>query len=82
MTSTMPVEAVPSASAPGAQPLLISTAQLAARTEIPESTWAHWRCEGKGPAYVKIGGHVRYRIGTVDKWLAERERSNTAQKVA
>ena len=36
---------------------------------------ANWlerlRCEGRGPAYVKIGRLIRYRRSAIDQWLAE-----------
>ena len=36
------------------------------------STWAHWRSEGRGPAYVKIGSRVAYRGSDLNAWLAQR----------
>ena len=36
----------------------------------PYSTFAHWRCEGKGPAYLKIGRHVFYEGAALNAWLA------------
>ena len=38
----------------------------------PYSTLAHWRSEGRGPAYVKIGSRVAYRGVDLNRWLAER----------
>ena len=52
---------------------------------IPVSTLNHWRCEGKGPDYIKVGPHVRYVIAKVDEWLASLESGDersTPQKVA
>lgn len=39
---------------------------------IPEKTLSDWRSRGIGPAFVKIGRHVRYRPTDVEKWLASR----------
>ena len=36
---------------------------------IPTSTLANWRCAGVGPAYFRVGRHVRYRPADVDAWL-------------
>ena len=36
----------------------------------PYSTLAHWRCEGRGPAYVKIGSRVAYCGSGLNEWLA------------
>jgi predicted DNA-binding transcriptional regulator AlpA len=41
---------------------------------IKEATLASWRCKGKGPRYVKVGGIVRYARADVDRWLAARRR--------
>ena len=30
------------------------------QTIAPYSTMAHWRCEARGPAYIKIGPRVMY----------------------
>jgi predicted DNA-binding transcriptional regulator AlpA len=39
---------------------------------------ANWlermRCQGRGPAYIKIGRAVRYRRSAIDAWLAENTR--------
>ena len=38
----------------------------------PYSTMAHWRSEGKGPCYVKVGAKVAYRGGDLNSWLESR----------
>ena len=35
----------------------------------PYSTMAHWRCEGRGPPFVKIGLKVAYRGHDLNSWL-------------
>lgn len=37
---------------------------------IPPKTLRQWRYFGKGPAYVKIGRHVRYRVADLDAFIA------------
>ena len=37
----------------------------------PYSTMAHWRCEGKGPAYIKVGPRVMYSGADLNRWLAD-----------
>lgn len=49
---------------------LLTAAELAAEHKIPEATLAQWRYLGRGPRYLKLGGHVRYRRSDVDAWLA------------
>lgn len=52
----------------------LTATELSAETKIPEATWAQWRYLGKGPKYLKLGGHVRYRRSDVEAWLASCER--------
>lgn len=35
-------------------------------------TLENWRSSGKGPAYVKLGGQVRYRITDIQKLEEEK----------
>jgi hypothetical protein len=44
---------------------------LADRWQIPTRTLGQWRYEGRGPAYVKIGGAVRYRLTDVEAYEDE-----------
>ena len=32
-------------------------------------TLAHWRSQGRGPAFIKIGGRVAYRGADLNAWL-------------
>ena len=34
------------------------------------STLAHWRSEGRGPAFIKLGSRVAYRGSDLNAWLA------------
>ena len=36
------------------------------------STLAHWRSEGRGPCYIKIGSRVGYLGGDLNLWLKAR----------
>ena len=42
------------------------------KTIAPYSTMAHWRCESRGPAYVKIGPKVMYHGRALNEWLQSR----------
>lgn len=42
------------------------------RAFAPYSTLAHWRSEGRGPAYIKIGSRVAYRGTDLNRWLLAR----------
>jgi excisionase family DNA binding protein len=45
------------------------TESVAAYLGVPTKTLEQWRYVGKGPAYAKVGKHVRYRRTDVDAWL-------------
>ena len=36
------------------------------------STLAHWRSEGRGPAFVKLGGRVAYYGSDLNRWVETR----------
>ena len=38
----------------------------------PYSTMAHWRCEGRGPTFLKIGSRIAYRGCDLNAWLESR----------
>lgn len=42
---------------------------LAAFLGIPEKTLTDWRYRGKGPAFKRVGKHVRYRPEDIREWL-------------
>jgi excisionase family DNA binding protein len=44
--------------------------QLAERLGLPEGTLAQWRYHRKGPAFHKIGRHVRYSVSDIECWEA------------
>jgi hypothetical protein len=54
---------------------LLTPAELSAETKVPERTLAQWRYLGQGPAYLKLGGHLRYPRSGVDRWKADNLRS-------
>ena len=36
------------------------------------STLAHWRCQGAGPAYCKLGSRIGYRGADLNAWIKRR----------
>jgi predicted DNA-binding transcriptional regulator AlpA len=57
---------------------LVTAADLADELQIPEKTLAQWRYLGRGPKFLKLGAHVRYRRSDVDAWLAASEQGAIA----
>ncbi|QXP94372.1 helix-turn-helix transcriptional regulator [Methylococcus capsulatus] len=43
--------------------------EAASIIRLSKSTLNSWRVAGKGPAYLKVGGRVRYRAGDLKAWL-------------
>lgn len=50
---------------------LLTPAEVSARLGVPVATLAQWRCYRRGPAFVKVGKHVRYERGELDRYLRE-----------
>ena len=44
------------------------------------STLAHWRSEGRGPAFIKLGSRVAYRGSELNAWLAAQTVRPTAPR--
>jgi len=49
------------------KPLTVNEA--AEHTGLPVSTLNRWRCEGRGPAFGKLGRRVFYRPEVLDAWM-------------
>ena len=61
-----------SASTATAGTTLLGPAELSELLGIPEKTLANWRSQRRGPLFLRIGAHVRYRLLDVEQWLEER----------
>jgi excisionase family DNA binding protein len=48
---------------------LLSRRDVADLLGVPPKTLAVWAYEGRGPAYFKVGRHVRYTRTDVELWL-------------
>jgi excisionase family DNA binding protein len=55
---------------------LLNTKELAEYLGVAISTIMHYRLDGRGAPYIKLGHLVRYRIEDVDKWLEELKARN------
>jgi len=60
----------------------LNQVELAARWKISPRTLERWRWTGEGPAFIKIGGRVVYRLEDVEDYEANRHCSSTADKPA
>ena len=50
---------------------MLKPRDLADRWQVPQRTLGQWRYQGSGPAYIKIGGAVRYRVADVEAYENE-----------
>ena len=48
---------------------LFTPTELSAVLDVPVGTLANWRYLGRGPRFVRIGRHVRYRSEDLRAWL-------------
>jgi excisionase family DNA binding protein len=48
---------------------LLSPHELSAYLGIPLATVYRWRSRREGPPGIRVGRHVRYRLGDVEHWL-------------
>ncbi|WP_084461723.1 helix-turn-helix transcriptional regulator [Nocardia kruczakiae] len=46
----------------------LTTDEVAARLKIPRKTLAVWASMGRGPRYVRMGKHRRYRLVDLVAW--------------
>lgn len=67
---------------PQAVPDLLTDAQLAARWQLSRGTLANQRSQGRGPAYLKLAGRIRYRRSDIEAYeqpgFVSREPAGTA----
>jgi hypothetical protein len=63
------------------EPHLLTDAQPAVRWQLSRGTLANQRSQGRGPAYLKLAGRVRYRLSDIEAYeqagLVSREPAGT-----
>lgn len=57
---------------------LLNTLDSATYLDLSPRTLEKWRLNGGGPAYIKLGRAVRYRVSDLEAFLAERRRLSTS----
>jgi excisionase family DNA binding protein len=48
---------------------LLTPEEVSDYLAVPLGTLANWRYQGRGPAYVRLGKHVRYRARDLTDWI-------------
>ncbi len=63
--------------------MTLKTSQEAALLlRLAEGTLANWRVQGRGPAFVRIGGKVCYRDEDIEAFIAGGSRRSTSETEA
>ena len=55
--------------------------ELADRWDVSEATLERWRSEGIGPVYLKLRGHVLYRLEDIESYEAASLYRSTSERV-
>jgi predicted DNA-binding transcriptional regulator AlpA len=62
---------------------LLTTRDLAAELHVTDQTVRRWRCDGRGPRFIKLtGNRVLYRRRDLEEFLAERLFDSTNDEAA
>jgi hypothetical protein len=61
---------------------LMTQQEVAALFDRTVGVLANWRCTGKGPKYVKLGGKVKYRKSDVEAFISASVRQSTCEATA
>ena len=48
---------------------LLTPAEVSRYLGVPAGTLANWRYQERGPAFLRVGRHVRYRSEDIDSWV-------------
>jgi len=63
--------------------MALKTSQEAALSlRLAEGTLANWRVQGRGPAFVRIGGKVCYRDEDIEAFISGGSRRSTSETEA
>lgn len=55
---------------------LLNPTEVSHYLGVPIGTLANWRYQGRGPAFLRVGRHARYRIEDLAMWV-EAQLANT-----
>jgi predicted site-specific integrase-resolvase len=57
---------------------MVTAAEVSAALKVAVKTLSNWRGQGKGPAWSKVGGRVRYQWADVTAYIAARRQEAAA----
>ena len=56
---------------------MIAPPELAEFLGVPPHTLDQWRSQGYGPAWHRVGRHIRYAWRDIEAWLSQQRRTTT-----
>ena len=59
--------------------LVLNATETARQLSLSTSTLAKMRLYGTGPAYIKLGRRVLYRVEDIQVWIAENRFNSTSE---
>lgn len=59
---------------------LLDTKEAADYLRIRPQTLEVWRCHGGGPAFVKLGRRVVYRLESLERFIVDNEHTSTSAR--
>ncbi|MBZ0252924.1 MAG: helix-turn-helix domain-containing protein [Candidatus Methylomirabilis sp.] len=62
--------------------ILLDEREAARLLALAVKTLRRWRWEGQGPAFLKLGGAVRYERAELERFIAGSRRSSTSDRGA
>jgi len=57
----------------------LTTVEAAQYLNLKPSTLEVWRCQGRGPRFVRLGRSIRYRVKDLDEFMEKGLRTNTSE---
>lgn len=61
---------------------LLTTEQAARLLGVHPGTLSNWRLRQQGPAFVRVGSRIRYRLADVESWITHNHQGVNRSEVA
>ena len=58
----------------------LTTKEVANYLRLQKNTLEIWRLQGRGPAFVRLGRAIRYRLGDIEKFVERQTANSTSER--
>ena len=58
----------------------LNTREAASLLSLKKNTLEIWRVQGRGPAFVRLGRAIRYRIGDLENFVQKQTVQSTSER--